>query len=649
MPERKFNRKTYQQNKTFKKVVFWLRLAVLGVLLLVFSFIVLLIVFAKDLPRPEKFTEKQSVQSTKIYDRTGSVVLYEIYGEEKRTIVPLSVIPDNLKNAVIATEDANFYHHFGIDPTGILRSIMINLKLGSASYGGSTLDQQLIRSTYFSNEKTFQRKIKEIVLALELDRRYPKDQILEWYLNQIPFGSNAYGVEAASQTYFQKPVSQISLAEAATLVALVRAPSFLSPYGDYKDQLLGRKDYVLERMEKEKYITKEEMEAAKKEEIKFFASQSIKAPHFVVDIVENYLKPKYGEDLSYLKENGLKIYTTLDWSLQEAAEAAVKKGMEINKEYNAYNAALVAMDPKTGEVLAMIGSANWFGEPYPKGCASGRTCLFEPKFNVATGGKNSPGRQPGSAFKPFAYATAFKKGYDDKTKIIDELTNFGVWGDKEYIPQNYDGKFRGEITLRTSLAQSLNIPAVKTLVYLAGIEDTTKTAQALGITTLTPPFGPAIVLGGWEVKLLEITSAYGVFATEGLRASPVSILKVEDNNGNIVEENKKTPSRVLEERPARLINDILSDNEARTPMFGPRSHLYFEGRQVAAKTGTTDDFKDAWTIGYTPSIVIGVWVGNNNNEPLIKRQPAATVAGPIFHELMQKSFVNYPSAGFIKP
>ncbi|MDO8436475.1 MAG: PBP1A family penicillin-binding protein [bacterium] len=649
MPERKFNRKTYQQNKILKKAVFGLKLSVLGVLLLVFGFLFLSILFAKDLPRPEKFSEKQTTQSTKIYDRTGNVVLYEIYGEEKRTIVPLSAVPNHLKQAVIATEDANFYHHFGVDPAGIIRSILINLKLKEATYGGSTISQQLIRSAYFSNEKTIQRKVKEIILALELDRRYSKDQILEWYLNQIPFGSNAYGVEEASQTYFQKPVSEVSLSQAAALVALIRAPSFLSPYGDYKDKLLARKDYVLERMAKEGYITKGEMESAKKEEIKFSSLQSIKAPHFVIDIIENYLKPKYGDDLSFLKENGLKIYTTLDWDIQEAAEAAVKKGMERNKEYNAYNAALVALNPKTGEILAMIGSANWFGEPYPKGCATGRTCLFEPKFNAAVGGKDAPGRQPGSAFKPFVYATAFKKGYDDKTRVVDELTNFGVWGDKEYIPQNYDGKFRGEITLRTSLAQSLNVPSVKTLLYLAGLDDSVKTAQDLGITTLNPPFGPSIVLGGWEVKLLEMVSAYGVFATEGLKTPPVSILKVEDNNGNILEENKKTQKRVLEERPARIINDILSDNETRTPMFGPRSHLYFENHQVAAKTGTTDNFKDAWAIGYTPSIVIGVWVGNNNNEPLVKRQPAATVAGPIFHEVMEKSFLKYPAEGFNKP
>ncbi len=557
----------------------------------------------------------------------------------------MSEVPEHLKKAAIATEDANFYYHFGIDLHGIIRAFLIDLKIKEPAYGGSTIPQQLIRSTFFSTEKTIGRKIREIVLALELDRRYSKDQILEWYLNQIPFGQNCYGVEAASQSYFQKSVSEISTAEAAALTALIRAPSYLSPYGEYKDELLARKDYVLDRMVQENYLTKEDAESAKKEDLKFANPSSIKAPHFVLYIIENYLKPEYGENLDFLKEKGLKVYTSLDWRLQELAEKAVKEGMETNKNYNAYNAALVAIDPKTGQILAMVGSADWFADPYPEGCLPGKNCLFEPKFNAAIG----IGRQPGSAFKPFVYATAFKKGFNDKTTVVDEETNFGVWGGKEYIPQNYDGKFRGEVSLRQALGQSLNVPSVKVLLNLAGLEDSVKTAEDLGITTLKPPFGPSIVLGGWEVKLLEMVSAYGVFAADGLKAPLSSILKIEDNQGNILKENKKTAKRVLEEEPTRLVNDILSDNEARTPMFGPRSHLYFEDHQVAAKTGTTEDFRDAWAIGYTPSIVVGVWVGNNNNAPLTKRQPAATVAGPIFHSLMEGTFSKYPKEEFKKP
>jgi len=645
MPERKFFRKIYQKNKR----LYW-TLKILGpvLLLLVFSSFILFIFYAKDLPRPERFTEKQFIQSTKIYDRTGKVLLYEIYGEEKRTLVPLSAIPEYLKQAVIVTEDSNFYHHIGVDFKGILRSILINLRIKEPIYGGSTIPQQLIRSTFLSNEKTIQRKIREIVLALELNRRYPKDQILEWYLNQIPFGSNSYGVEAASQTYFNKSVSEISLTEASTLAALIQAPSRLSPFGDNKDELLARKDYVLKRMAEAGIITKENAEELKKEEIKFTEKPvQIKAPYFAL-WVKQQIADKYGEDS--LMKDGLRVYTSLDWDIQQITEKAAKEGMERNKAYNAYNDGVAVINPKTGEVLAMtVGSGDYYAEPYPKDCTPGVDCLFDPRFNVVVGTKTNPGRQPGSAFKPFIYATAFKKGYTDKTIVIDESTNFGMWGDKEYAPQNYDGLFRGPVTLRQALAQSLNVPAVKVLLYLAGLDDSIKTAEDLGITTLKPPFGPAIVLGGWEVRLLEMTSAFGVFATEGLKVPPVSILKIEDNNGRILEENKKTPERVLEKNACRLLNDILSDNNSRAPMFGPRSHLYFEDYQVAVKTGTTDNFRDCWTVGYTPSVAVGVWVGNNNNESMSRRQPAASVAGPIFHEIMQNILSKYPKEYFEKP
>jgi len=645
MPERKFFRKIYQKNK---KLYWTLKLLGPALLLLTFGSFLLFIFYAKDLPRPEKFTEKQFIQSTKIYDRTGKTLLYEIYGEEKRTLVPLSAIPEYLKQAVIATEDNNFYNHIGVDFKGILRSVLINLRIKEPIYGGSTIPQQLIRSTFLSNEKTIQRKLREIVLALELNRRYPKDQILEWYLNQIPFGSNSYGVEAASQTYFNKSVSDISLTEAATLAALIQAPSRLSPFGENKDELLARKDYVLKRMADSGIITKEKAEEFKKEEIKFTEKPvQIKAPYFALWIKQQ-IADKYGEE-SLMRE-GLKVYTSLDWDIQQITEKAAKEGMKNNKNYNAYNDGIVVINPKTGEVLAMtVGNGDYYAESYPKDCTSGVDCLFDPRFNVVVGTKTNPGRQPGSAFKPFIYATAFKKGYTDKTIIVDESTNFGTWGDKEYIPQNYDGLFRGPVTLRQALSQSLNIPAVKVLLYLAGLDDSIKTAQDLGITTLNPPYGPAIVLGGWEVKLLEMTSAFGVFATEGLKVPPVSILKIEDNYGNVLEENKKTPERVLEKDACRLLNDILSDNDARAPMFGPRSHLYFENYQVAVKTGTTDDFRDCWTIGYTPSVAVGVWVGNNNNESMSRRQPAASVAGPIFHQIMESILSKSPAEYFAKP
>jgi penicillin-binding protein 1A len=652
MPKRRYYRKIHPRESFFspnKKRLFFIFLKSFFFLLL-FLFLLavsLFLYYAKDFPRPEKFTERQLFQSTKIYDQTGKVLLYEIYGEEKRTVVSLEKIPDYLKKAVIATEDANFYRHFGVDPRGIVRAILSDLKIGRPLYGGSTIPQQLIRSTFLTTEKTAERKTREIVLALELDRRYSKNQILEWYLNQIPFGRNAYGVEAASQSYFKKSVSEISLAETATLTALIKAPSYYSAK-EHEQELLERKNYVLNRMESLGFITEEEAKKAKEEEIKFTEIlQPIKAPHFVF-YVKDYLESKYGED--FLKERGLNVYTSLDWELQEIAEKAVEEGAKNNERYQAFNNSLVAIDPKTGHVLAMVGSKDFFGSPYPENCTPGKDCLFESYPNVAL-----LGRQPGSAFKPFVYATAFKKGFDEKYVVVDEQTNFGNWGGQDYVPQNYDGKFRGPITVRESLAQSINVTSIKVLRDLAGLgdmnlglEDSVKTAQALGITTLKPPYYPSIVLGGQEVKLLEMTSAYGVFAQDGLKVPIVSIVKITDSNGNVIEENVKDQKRVLDSEIARLINSILSDNEARAPIFGLRSPLYFEQFEVAAKTGTTEKFKDGWIIGYTPSIVAGVWTGNNNNSPM-QKEPGVVLAGPIWRSFMEKALLKFPKENFPKP
>ncbi|KPJ57566.1 hypothetical protein AMJ49_00375 [Parcubacteria bacterium DG_74_2] len=651
MVKRSFSRNILKKREAKRKLF----LKVFGFLFLFFLFFVsvVFIYYAKDFPRPEKFGERELFQSTKIYDRTGEILLYEIYGEEKRTLVSLDKIPEYLKNAVIVAEDANFYHHFGIDLKGIARAILVDLRIKKPVYGGSTIPQQLIRSTFLSLEKTAQRKIREIILALELDRRYSKDQILEWYLNQVPFGQNAYGVEAASQTYFKKSVSEVSLAESAVLASLIRAPYRLSPYDEEgKKELLIRKDYVLERMVEEGYLTSEEAEKEKKEEIEFAEKKvEILAPHFTLQ-VKNQLEEIYGR--RFLEEKGLKVFTTLDWELQKWAEEVVSIGTERNKIYGAYNTSLVALDPKNGEILVMIGAAiksgDYPGKPYPENCQPGKDCLFDPEFNVAIG---EPGRQPGSAFKPFVYATAFKKGYDDETVVVDEPTNFGVWGGKEYIPQNYDGKFRGPVTLRGALAQSINVPSVKVLLSLADSPedfkenrepDSIKTAKDLGITTLNPPYGPSIVLGGWEVKLLEMTSAYGIFATNGMKVSPLSILKIEDANGNLIFSNQKKSKRVLPSETCKLINDILSDNEARSPMFGQRSSLYFEGYEVAVKTGTTQNYKDAWTIGYTPFISVGVWVGNNDGTPI--KKPGVTAAAPIFHQFLERVLLEYPKENF---
>ncbi len=634
MVKRILKRRTYKTSKK-RKVFFWI-LKAFGLFVMTFFVfaLFLFVYYARDLPRPEQFTERAITQTTKIYDRTGETVLYELYGDEKREMVPFDRISDYIKKAALAAEDANFYKHHGIDIGGIFRAVKLNLQLGRPLYGGSTISQQLIRSTFLTREKTIKRKIREMILTLELERRHNKEQILEWYLNQIPFGPNTYGVESASQNYFNKPAKDVSLEEAAVLAALIQAPSYLSPYGNHLPELLERKDHVLERMAKENFITEKEAEVTKEKEIDFKeAEASIKAPHFVFH-VKDYLLEKYGRE--FLEREGLKVYTSLDWDFQKKAEEVVKKGVEANFMYGAHNAGLVAINPGNGEILAMVGSADWFGDPYPEGCKAGVNCKFDPKVNVAT---YSSGRQPGSAFKPFVYATAFEKGYDDKTTVIDEKTNFGIYGGKPYIPQNYDGLFRGEVTLRRALAQSLNIPSVKVLAYLAGQEDSIKKAQEMGITTLNrdPSFyGLSIVLGGGEVRLLDMVSAYSVFASKGKKYNPVSVLKIENSRGEVIEESSQGFKRVLSEETCSLITDILSDNKARAPMFGSNSLMNFKDYQVAVKTGTTNDFKDAWIIGYAPSIAVGVWTGNNDNSSMAK-QPGLVIAGPIWRQFMNYS------------
>ncbi len=624
---------TIFQRKNKKKIIRTLEYLFFGFLILFFSalslVILALIFYAGDLPRPEKFSEKPFIESTKIFDRTGEVLLYEMYGEEKREIVPLSEIPETLKQAVIATEDANFYSHFGLDIRGIARSILINLRLRKPAYGGSTISQQLIRSSFLTPEKTIVRKIREVILALELEKKYEKDEILEWYLNQVPFGPNVYGVESASRYFFNKRVKDISLEESATLAALIQAPGYLS---SNKEALFIRKDYVIDRMKIEGYISEEKAITSKEKEIEFHEKAGfIKAPHFVLNIREELIK-KYGRD--FLERGGLKIYTTLDINLQEIAEKTIKNGVDRNRAYNAHNAALVAMDPKTGQVLAMVGSANWFSDPYPHNCTPGRDCLLDPKVNVSTYGI---GRQPGSSFKPFVYAAAFEKGYTDNHIVIDEKTNFGIYGGKPYIPRNYDGLFRGPVTLREALAQSLNIPAVKVLVNLAGISEGIEMARKLGITTLTRDnsfYGPSIVLGGGEVRLLDMVSSYSVFANSGLKVSPVSILKIKDSKGKIIEENTEPATqRIIKSSTAETMTSILSDNLARAPVFGSNSRLYFPFHKVAVKTGTTNEYKDGWTIGYTPSITVGVWTGNNNNVSM-RNADGIVVAAPIWREFM---------------
>lgn len=645
--------------KKFKKIYkeggVWFILKLILGLTLIFSLFVtgLFIYFIKDLPRPEKFTEGTIAQSTKIYDRTGEILLYEIFGEEKRTIVSLSEIPDFLKWAVISVEDKNFFEHQGLDFNAIIRAIFYDLKIGKPLQGASTITQQLIRSYFLTMKKTLERKTREMVLALEIERRYSKDQILEWYFNLIPFGGNLYGIESASQAFFQKHISNISLAEGAILAALIKAPSYLSPYGEHLDELLGRKDYVLDRMLKLNYITKEEAEEAKKEEIEFQPNITpLQAPHFVF-FVKDYLEQRYG--LDFLTRKGLKVYTTLDFGTQKVAEDTLEKGVEEIKIYNAYNGALVSINPETGEILAMVGSKNWYGRS--EGCDEvTNKCKFDPKFNAALSL-----RQPGSALKPFVYAKLFQDGFTPNSIVWDVKTEFnlncspdadqeiGKYNTDCYHPKNYDERFLGPINLRSALAQSRNLPSVKVL-YLAGGDDVLDYILDFGITTLKDKgrYGLSLVLGGGEVKLLEMVQGYSIFANDGIKSSLKFIKKIEDSEGKAIEELKITQTRILPAQIAREINDILSDNEARAPMFGLNSPLNLRDYKAAAKTGTTQDYRDGWIIGYTPSLVTGIWIGNNDNSPMTKK-PAVILAGLIWQRFMEKVLKNFPKKEFISP
>lgn len=646
--------------KILSHFAFWGIISLFSAIIL---FIAAFFYYSRSLPDPNAWQDRRIIQSTKIYDNEGKNLLYEIHGEEKRTVIAYSDIPKIVKDATIAAEDAEFYNHSGINFRGILRAILADIKIGNkkALEGGSSITQQLIKNAYLTPEKTLSRKAKELILAISLERKYSKDEILNFYLNQIPYGSNSYGIEAAAQTYFNKSAKELNLTEAVYLASLPKAPSYYSPYGNHGDELKGRANYILDRLRDLKYISEKDYLNAKKVTVDFVAQKTgIIAPHFVMFIRE-YLNEKYGED--FIEKGGLKVTTTLNLELQKIAERVIKEGALRNEIYNVKNASLTAINPKTGEILAMVGSKDYFGEPEPANCEPGKSCQFEPNVNIAT-----RLRQPGSSFKPFVYATAIHNGYTPQTIIWDIPTEFnylcswngtadlGVDQKTCYKPKNYDGKFRGPVTLKQALANSLNVPSVK-ILYLAGINNSINTAESMGISTLKDRsrYGLSLVLGSAEVKLLEMVSAYGVFAVEGIRREPTGILKVEDDSGQILEEYKKQDQRVLDEQVARVVNEILSDNNARAPLFGLYSPLSLGQIPAAAKTGTTQDpnddtkAKDAWIIGYTPSLVAGVWVGNNNNAPIEKGGAGVAAAGPIWHDFMTAALKDKPIETFSEP
>jgi len=606
-----------------------------------FSGIVVLWISSFKIPTLESFEERKITESSKIYDRTGEVLLYDVFEDIKRTVVPFDEISPQLKNATIAIEDRDFYNHNGIKISSIARAILANMTTGSYGQGGSTITQQVVKLSLLTTKKDVSRKLKEWVLAVKLDKMMSKDEILNYYLNEIPYGGTLYGAEEASMTFFRKEVKDINLAEAAYLASLPQAPSYYSPYGKNREALDNRKNLVLLSMKDLGYITNEEYETAKNEKVVFAEKNDsgIKAPHFVF-YVKELLENKYGEGI--IESGGLKIITTLDYEMQKKAEDTVKKYAIDNAEKNmAENASLVAIDPKTGQILAMVGSRDYHDKE------------IDGKFNVAT----SKNRQPGSTFKPFVYAESFNKGYTPETILFDTETVFtpscpldaGQAYDGCYAPNNYDGNFRGPITVRSALAQSINIPAIK-MLYLVGVNDVLVLAKKMGITGLNnaDQYGLTLALGGGEVSLVDMTGAFGVFANEGQKNTHTPILEVRNRKGDLLEQYNSYGTEVLPKETARKISSILSDNKARAPMFGERSLMYFPNYDVAVKTGTTNDYKDAWVIGYTPNVVVGAWAGNNDSTSM-DRQVANVVITPLWNAFMNQILPTRPKERFEKP
>lgn len=584
-----------------------------------------------ELPDFNNFENRTVANSTKIYDRTGKIVLYNIHDNVKRTEIPLEEISPYIRQATISIEDSHFYEHYGFRPTSFIRATLANIVSGGFSQGGSTIDQQVVKNALLTREKTITRKIKEIILSLKLDKEVPKDTILQIYLNESPYGGTIYGVEEACLSYFGKHAKDVTLTEAAYIAALPQSPTYYSPYGKHRDELEKRKNLVLERMYELGYITESERNIAQEEYVTFEkdVTNSGKALHFVMYIRE-YLEEKYGTDV--VLNGGLKVITTVDYNLQKNLEEIVKEGaLENEKKFNATNAAAVAINPRNGQILAMVGSRDFFDTKIPG------------QYNIATAL-----RQPGSSIKPIIYAAAFALGYTPETVLFDVPTQFSsrcdAYGKPKaganetdcYMPEDYDGKWRGPMTLRDALAQSINVPAVK-LLYLTGIDRAIKLAQQMGLSTLNNPerYGLSLVLGGGEITLLELTNAYGVFANNGIYNNPQGILEVRDSDNNILEKFSLQEKEVLSEPVSSLISSVLSDNVAKIPGYGPisSSNFYFKDRPVAAKTGTTNDYRDVWVIGYTPSVVLGMWGGNNDNTPIDKKV-AGFVLAPIWHKAM---------------
>ncbi len=594
--------------------------------------------FAKDLPSPTQIKRVEGL-STVIYDRNGEV-LYDVYADQNRIPIEINEIPKFCQQAVIAVEDKDFYKHEGFDYKGWLRQIK-NIVIYRQLQGGSTLTQQLVKNVLLSSERTITRKIKEFILAVQIEKKYTKDQILQMYFNEAPYGGMLWGIETASQSYFGKHTRDLSEIECAVLAGLPQRPSLYSPlYGDGKSYL-DRTKLVLRRSREDGYITKiqESGLITQLSNLKFVpVGGNFKAPHFIMWL-KQMLTDKYGETL--VEKGGLRVYTTLDYKLQEKAQNIVKEEIEKVKKLKVGNGAAVVLDAHDGAILSMVGSYDYNAKD------------TDGNVNVVLSE-----RQPGSSGKPIVYASAFRKGYTPASILMDVKTDFPTPELKLpiYTPENYDGKFHGPMQIRYTLANSINIPAVK-MVALLGVKEVMSLGYEMGLTTWEPlpenlkNVGLSLALGGREVRLLDLAAAYGVFASKGFNYEPYAIIKVTDSKGKILEEHKKTnPRRVLDEGITYLISHILSDDTSREMAFGRGSYLVIPNRAVAVKTGTTNEKRDNWTIGYTPSRVIGVWVGNNNNSPMNSAiTSGVTGAAPIWNRLTKETLKDLPFEDFVKP
>ena len=584
----------------------------------------------RGLPAPSELTKKAPQVSTKIYDRNGNL-LYKIYKDENRTIVPLSKIPPHVRLATLAAEDAEFYSHPGFSIRGIMRALLQDIQTGSLQ-GGSTITQQLVKNVLLSPEKTLTRKIKEIILSIEVEFAYTKDQILEMYLNEVSYGGTAYGIEEAAQSYFGKDVKDLNLGEAAYLAGLTKSPTLYSPYGQNPKLGFERQKEVLDLMVINKFITKSQSEEALNQKLTFVPNKTeIKAPHFVM-YVRSLLVNKYGEDM--VEKGGLVVTTSLDLQIQEASEQIVKGEVKKLVGLNVGNGAAMVVSPKTGEILAMVGSKDYFDINY------------DGQVNVATSL-----RQPGSSIKVVNYAYALSHGFSPASIIDDSPITYVTPGSSPYSPVNYDGKFKGKITLRDALAESRNIPAVRVLASY-GVSSMVQEGRDLGITTWDNPdnFGLSLTLGGGAVKMIDMTKVYSTLANGGKRPDLLPILSVKDYQGRVLEKNTPKTNPALDERVAFLLTDILKDNVARAPEFGLNSYLVIKDHpEVAVKTGTSNDLRDNWTIGYNQDFLTAVWVGNNDNSPMSRVASGVTGASPIWNQIMSYILNDKPSIDWKAP